>query len=113
MHRLAAQRWNPFQIKEIFRTGYARSDAITMPESGRTILDSARRYGVAVLGWLVIVFGLVIGPLLLVPVGVAILAWEFPWARRMLRRVKLRLRYWWRQQRWKRGRRKSQIRKVK
>jgi hypothetical protein len=70
-----------------------------MPKVITTIASYARRYGIAALGWFVILFGLVIGPILLVPVGVAILAWEFPWARRMLRRAKARVRYWWRRRR--------------
>lgn len=50
-----------------------------MQESIICIVSSARRFGVAALGGLVILIGLAIGPIIVfVPLGIAILAWEFP-----------------------------------
>jgi tellurite resistance protein TerC len=52
-----------------------------------------RRLAVAVIGGIVLVIGLVMtilpGPaILIIPAGLAILASEFPWARRLLDRVR-------------------------
>lgn len=59
---------------------------------------SARRVAVAVIGGTVVLIGLLLGPLpfvpavVLVPLGLAILATEFVWAQRLLKKVKQRAR---------------------
>lgn len=61
------------------------------------LLLSLRRVTVFVAGWVVLIVGLIVFPLpiplgaVLVPSGLAILASEFPWARRMLMRIKDRV----------------------
>jgi uncharacterized protein (TIGR02611 family) len=71
-------------------------------------LRQARRLVIAVIGGTVLLLGLVMvvtpGPaIIVIPTGLAILAVEFAWARRLLRRFKdtgdaarARLRTWWR-----------------
>jgi uncharacterized protein (TIGR02611 family) len=77
------------------------------PENGA--LRIAKRALVAVLGFSVVAIGIVMiltpGPaILVIPTGLAILAVEFAWARRWLRRVKAFARY----NRRRRSRRRAQ-----
>lgn len=58
--------------------------------------SSIKRAGVAVLGWTLVVVGVPLlvlpGPgLLVIAAGLAVLATEFPWAKRLLTRVRRRL----------------------
>jgi uncharacterized protein (TIGR02611 family) len=65
--------------------------------TGSSLLRRARRVVVAVVGGSVVLVGLAMvvlpGPaVVVIPLGLAILATEFVWARRLLARVKARLR---------------------
>jgi tellurite resistance protein TerC len=56
-------------------------------------LRAARRFVVAVVGVSIVLFGLLLlvlpGPaFIVIPVGLAVLAFEFEWARRLLRRAR-------------------------
>lgn len=52
-------------------------------------LRQTRRLVVLVIGTIIVLMGAVIGPsMVLIPTGLAILALEFLWARKLLRRVK-------------------------
>ena len=60
-------------------------------------LRQARRFVLLIVGGTVVLLGIVMlvtpGPgLVVIPAGLAILAVEFAWARRLLRRVKVRMR---------------------
>lgn len=61
--------------------------------------STAKKVAVGIIGGLVVLIGILMIPLpgpafLVIPAGLAILATEFPWAQRLLDRVKAKLKEW-------------------